>query len=194
MRGGAIRKEIPLNLDDRFRAEALTLRNQLLLYRLRNFGAVRSLDRADDRGLEPRLEQIFGPLLSVVEDQSAVSRITRVLGKLNEDLTDERSETAEAQVLMVIREIVARGPDSRLAIQDIASEFTARYGEEYERRVTPRWIGSLVRRRLGLKPNRSTGVFTLGPEEVAKLGALYARYGIEAEETQAVEPVPSDAA
>jgi hypothetical protein len=194
MRGGAIRKEIPLNLDDRFRAEALALRNQLLLYRLRNFGAVRSLDRADDRGLDPRLEQIFGPLLSVVEDQSAVSRITKVLGKLNEDLADERSDTAEAQVLLVIRELVARGPDSRLAIQDIASEFTARYGEEYERRVTPRWIGSLVRRRLGLKPNRSTGVFTLGPEEVAKLGALYARYGIEGEETQAVEPVPSDVA
>jgi hypothetical protein len=194
MRGGSIRKEIPLNLDDRFRAEALSLRNQLLLYRLRNFRAVRSLDRAGDRGLEPRLEQIFGPLLSVVEDQSAVVRISSFLGKLNDDLADERSDTAEAQVLAVIRELVSRGPDSRLAIQDIAAEFTTRFGEEYERRVTPRWIGSLVRRRLGLKPNRSTGIFTLGPEEVAKLSALYARYGIGTEETQAVEPAKSEAA
>jgi hypothetical protein len=187
MRGGSIRREIPLNLDDRFRAEALSLRNQLLLYRLRNFAAVRSLDRAGGRGLEPRLEQIFGPLLSVVDDPSARDRVIRVLKKLNEDLVDERSETAEAQLLVVIRDLVAKGPGSRLAIQDIAAEFTLRYGDEYERRVTPRWIGSLVRRRLGLKPNRSTGVFMLGPEEVAKLAALYVRYGV-LPESQAVEP------
>ena len=48
-----------------------------------------------------------------------------------------------------------------------------------ERRVTPRWIGSIVRRRLGLKPSRTTGIFTLGPEEVARLASLYKRFGIE---------------
>ena len=103
----------------------------------------------------------------------------RVLEKMNEDLADERSEAAEAQLLTVIRDLVARGPDTRLAIQDITREFTARYGADYERRVTPRWIGSLVRRRLGLKPSRTTGWFTLGPEDVARLASLYKRYGVE---------------
>src|SRR5260370_18684115 len=37
------------------------------------------------------------------------------------------------------------GPDSRLAVQDITSAFLARYGHEYERRITPHWIGSIVR-------------------------------------------------
>ncbi len=193
MRGGSLRIGIPLNLDDRFRAEALRLRNQLLLYRFRMFPAVRSLDRAGGRGLEPRLEQIFGPLVSVVGDPSARERVTSVLRKMNEDLADERMESAEAQVLGVIRDLVARGPDVRLAMRDIADEFALRHGKDYERRVTPRWIGSIVRRRLGLKPNRATGVFALGPEEVAKLAALYVRYGI-VEPEQVIAPAAYDAA
>ena len=103
---------------------------------------------------------------------------------MNDDLLEERSEAAEAQILQVIRDLVARGPEARLAIQDITREFVRRYGDEYERRVTPRWVGSLVRRRLGLKPSRSTGIFTLGPEEVARLAALYKRFGIEPAATE----------
>jgi hypothetical protein len=178
MRGGAIKSGIPLNLDERFHEEAREIRNQLLLYRLRHFKDARGETRAGARDLEPRLQQIFGPLISVISDASARERVVRLVAKYNEDLAEERSESAEAQVLSVIRDLVARGPDARLAIQDITREFLARYGAEYERRVTPRWIGSLVRRRLGLKASRTTGVFTLGPEEVARLASLYVRYGL----------------
>jgi hypothetical protein len=128
--------------------------------------------------LEPRLEQIFGPLVSVIGDASARTRIVGLIKKYNEELLDERSEATEAQILSVIRDLVKGG--ARLAIQDITREFIARHGEEYERRVTPRWVGSVVRRRLGLRPSRSTGVFTLGPEDVARLSALYVRFGVEA--------------
>jgi hypothetical protein len=194
MRGGSLRSGIPLNLDDRFRAEALTLRNQLLRYRLRMIATVRSAERAGGRGLEPRLEQIFGPLVSMVRDPAAEERMRTVLERLNEDLAEERMESAEGQVLAVIRDLVARGPEVRLAMRDIAEEFALRHAKEYERRVTPRWIGSIVRRRLGLKPNRTTGIFALGPEEVAKLAGLYARYGIAEPVAPAVAAAESDAA
>lgn len=179
MRGLSLRSEVPLNLDESFREEARRLRNQLLLHRLRNFSRARSLDRAGDRDLEPRLEQIFGPLLSMIDESAARERLIGTLRKFNEDLAEERAQSVEAQILAVIRDLVARGPRERLAVQDIANEFTARFGEEYARRVTPRWIGSILRRRLGLKTERTTGVFTLGPEEVAKLPQLYARYEVE---------------
>jgi hypothetical protein len=190
MRGGKLRHDIPLNLDDSFHEEARSLRNQLLLYRLRHFKDARGQTRAGARDLEPRLQQIFGPLVSVIDDVSAREWVVSTLGKYNEDLVEERSETAEAQVLTVIRDLVSKGPDVRLAIQDIATEFTSRYGAEYERRVTPRWIGSLVRRRLGLKPSRSTGLFTLGPEDVARLKALYVRYGLEPAEPKVADAAP----
>lgn len=44
MHGGAIRADIPLNLDERFQEEALAIRNQLLLYRVRNFATTRLHD------------------------------------------------------------------------------------------------------------------------------------------------------
>src|ERR1043165_1165078 len=145
--------------------------------------------RAGARDLEPRLQQIFGPLVSVIRDASERSKAIAYIAKVNEDLVEERSEAAEAQALQVIRDLVSRGPKARLAIQDITREFVRRYGDEYERRVTPRWVGSLVRRRLGLKPSRSTGIFTLGPEEVARLASLYKRFGIKAvTEEQAEQP------
>jgi hypothetical protein len=178
LRSGSLRAGIPLNLDESHREEALRLRNQLLLFRLRNFHSTRSSGRAPDSGLEPRLEQIFGPLLSIIRDEEARVRVRGALRTLNDDLDDERAESVEAEVLSVIRDLVARGPAERLAIQDITAEFTIRFGAAYEKRITPRWIGSIIRRRLGLKPSRSTGVFTLGPEDVARLGALYKRYGV----------------
>lgn len=185
MRGGRIRSGIPLNLDDRFHDEARDIRNQLLLYRLRHFKDARPGSSSGAGDLEPRLQQIFGPLLSVINDASERAKVVTVVGRLNEDLFDERADGAEAQVLAVIRELVAKGPNARLAIQDITRLFLARYGDQYERRVTPRWVGSLVRRRLGLRPSRSTGIFTLRPEDVARLASLYTRYGVEP-----VEPAP----
>lgn len=195
MRGGALKTEIPLNLDERFHEEARKIRNQLLLYRLRHFKDARAEVRAGARDLEPRLQQIFGPLVSVISDASEREKAIAYLRKLNEDLVEERSEAAEAQVLTVIRELVAK-PNARLAIQDITRVFLVRYGDQYQRRVTPRWIGSLVRRRLGLRPSRSTGVFTLGPEDVARLASLYARYGVEpiAEEARSVGGESAEAA
>ncbi len=178
MRGGSIRRDIPLNLDERFHEGARELRNQLLLYRFRRLKEVRTDASTENDGLEPRLRQIFGPLLAVVSDDVERAKVASLIAKYNEELLEERADGPEAQVLAVIQELVAKGPDARLAIQDITREFLRRYGDEYERRVTPRWIGSLVRRRLGLRPSRSTGIFTLRPEDVARLASLYTRYGL----------------
>jgi hypothetical protein len=121
-------------------------------------------------------------LLSVIDDLVARDRVTEKVAKYNEELAEERAGGPEAQILMVIRELVAREPGERLSVQDITDEFTKRFGDEYARRVTPRWIGSIIRRRLGLRTGRSTGVFTLGREEIPKLEALYRRYGVPAPE------------
>lgn len=186
MRSGSLRPGVPLNLDGRFRDEALRLRNQLLLYRLQHFGDARTLGDSTSADLEPRLSQIFGPLLSVIEDAAARERIAAALQKFNEELKDERAEGVEAELLAVVRDLVARGPEQPLTVKDLTTEFLARHGNEYERRATPRWIGSILRRRLGLRPTRNTGVFTLSPEEITKLQGLYTRYGIAVEEKKKV--------
>lgn len=182
MRGGSLRREVPLNLGEDHREQARSLRNQLLLYRLRNFHRARLTDRAADRDLEPRLAQIFGPLLSVIDDRAVRERVISKLGMYNHELAEERAESVEAQVLGVIRDLLSHGLGERLSVRNVTTKFAERFGEEYARRITPRWIGSIMRRRLGLRPARSTGIYVIGPEEIRKLSALYARYGVGREE------------
>src|SRR5438445_2409938 len=69
--GRKLRDDIPINLTGDYKREALELRNKLLMFRFRSFGK-RQIDPAlVDRSIEPRLAQIFVPLLSVIEDASA---------------------------------------------------------------------------------------------------------------------------
>src|SRR5262249_24530828 len=63
-----LREDIPINLPSSYRDEALDLRNKLLLFRFRNFHKRETSDSLVDRAIEPRLNQIFVPLLSVIED------------------------------------------------------------------------------------------------------------------------------
>src|SRR5438094_3333146 len=63
-----LRDDIPINLTADYKREALELRNKLLMFRFRSFGK-RAVDPGlVDRSIEPRLAQIFVPLLSVIED------------------------------------------------------------------------------------------------------------------------------
>src|SRR5882724_4804611 len=69
--GRKLREDIPLNLGADWKFKARNLRNKLLMFRFRNHGK-HHLDPANiDRTIEPRLAQVFGPLLSVIEDPAA---------------------------------------------------------------------------------------------------------------------------
>ena len=58
---------IPLNLDGDWKRKAQELRNKLLMFRFRSFGRQQIDPALIDRSIEPRLAQLFGPLLSVIE-------------------------------------------------------------------------------------------------------------------------------
>ena len=58
-----------------------------------------------------------------------------------------------------------------------------RHGEEYERKTTTRWIGSVIRKKLQLTTRKSHGNYTILPEELGKLDRLCERYGITTDES-----------
>ena len=49
---------------------------------------------------------------------------------------------------------------------------------DYERKITPHWIGQIVRRKLGLKTERQMGGYVLAHTEGPKLARLFEKYGI----------------
>jgi hypothetical protein len=183
-----LRGDIPVNLPERLKREALRLRNKLLLFRFRNLQRERDLSQVVDRAVEPRLSQIFAPLLATIEDEKARADLRDLGRRYQREMTNDRGFDMEAQLLEVIRDARASTP-GHLAVKDIASWFADRFADDYEKKVTPKWIGAVVRKKLGLKPQKSNGVFVIPPAEYPKLVRLYEKYGIGLDTETRPEPI-----
>lgn len=173
-----LRSDIPINVPERQRDEARLLRNKLLLFRFRNRGRARLDPSLVNPLLEPRLNQILVPLLSIVSDGELRDRITEAAAESQRALISDRSQSAEAQVLEILAELMNRGaPVTPLG--EIATTLSERYGGEFERPISSRWIGSVIRRRLGLRTYKRNGVFVVPLTEKPKVDQLCRRYGLE---------------
>ena len=132
-----------------------------------------------DRTIEPRLNQIFVPLLSIIEDPKAREDLKELARQYNREMIAERGMDTEAQVLEVIRDMLASPFETRLSVKDITSWFVDRHGEEYERRITPKWVGTIIRKRLELRTYKSDGVYVIADSEIPKVVRLCERYDIQ---------------
>lgn len=171
-----LRHDVPISLDGAHRSEALRLRNQLLLFRLRNHGAV-SVPSDLDRSLEPRLLQGFGPLLALIDEEELRAGVLAMAREYQGQLVSDRGLDVDGRILEVIRDLSADG-DVAPSIREIAANFALRFGDEAQGRVTPHWIGSQIRQRLGLSTQRRSGGYVIAPAETARLRELYRRYGL----------------
>lgn len=177
-----LREDIPISLPDSHKDEALRLRNKLLLFRFRNLQKRKADPELVDRSIEPRLNQIFIPLLSIIEDEGARQDIRDLARAYNRQMVADRGLETQAQVLEVIYEMQRQG--AALSVKGITESFTARCGGDYDRKITPKWIGHLVRNKLHLKTQKSDGVFVIPPDEEPQLKRLYARYGLASSSVQ----------
>ncbi|MDQ3816148.1 MAG: hypothetical protein M3348_17535, partial [Acidobacteriota bacterium] len=166
--------------------QAIRLRNKLLLFRFRNLNKCAASESLVDRSIEPRLNQIFVPLLSIVDDEKTRDDLRELARRYNREMVVERGMDMEAQILEVIRDLIASG-ESKPSIKDITNWFLDRYGADYERKVTAKWIGGVIRKRLNLKPQKSNGVFVIPFSESPKLERLYEKYGLASKDAN--EPI-----
>ena len=82
--------------------------------------------------------------------------------------------------------------EGRVALQEITASFNDRQTSEHDRR-TVRWVGAIIRKRLGLKTQKSHGIFVIPESEMGKLPRLYERYGLGAEEHSVRPPDDEEA-
>ncbi len=78
----------------------------------------------------------------------------------------------------VINELLLLDDTGRLSIKTVTERFTERFGEEYERKITNKWIGGVLRKRLGLRPQRVEGSFVIPLTDMPALKRLRERYGL----------------
>lgn len=176
MSGRALRPDVPISLPQEQELEAHILRSKLLMYRFRQHASVRIDPSLIDRTLEPRMNQILLPLLSVAPPE-ARDAIRQYASQVQDGIVSDRSSSSEGQVLSVIAGLILGSPKTVLPLQDIVDAFTAKFGAEYERPISNRFIGGVLRNRLGLRLYKSNGVVVVLKDE-ARLMFLFARYGV----------------
>jgi hypothetical protein len=173
-----LRPDIPINLPDVQQIEARALRNKLLMYRFRTLGTVKIDDGLVDPALSSRLNQILVPLLSIIDDAQVRADIVVAAKTLDRTLKSERAATPEAQLLEILTEALADATRNTVPFTEIVQSFTVRFGAEFERPITPRYLGSLLRSRLHLASYKTRGNYVVPVSEKAKVDALCPRYGV----------------
>lgn len=174
----ALRPDIPINLPDDFKEEARELRNKLLLYRFHRRFEVSVNPGLADPNLEPRLNQILLPLLSIIEDADLRAELRSVALNAQTNLVAERGLLVEAQVLEALAELMGTVQRAVVPVGDVTAGMIERYGAEYDRPITNRWVGGILRKRLNLRTYKSHGVYVVPMSERPKVEQLCARYGV----------------
>lgn len=173
-----LRPDIPINLPPSFREEAWTLRNELLLYRFHRLPSVRLDPGLAGPTLEPRLNQILLPLLSIIEDPKLRDALRTAAFETQSTIVAERGLSIAAQVLEVLAHLMRDASGAGVSVGAVAKELAQRYGSQYERPISDRWVGGILRKRLNLRTYKSHGVFVVPISERSSVEHLCARYGI----------------
>ena len=85
---------------------------------------------------------------------------------------------AAVRILSIIRELWARERRTPLRLKEIADRFVILYTQNDER-VTPKWVGGIIRRHLSIKPYRTHGVYVLYFNDTRKLDGLSKTFSLE---------------
>jgi hypothetical protein len=177
-----LRADIPINLPPEFKDEARALRRKLLLYRFRRRNEIMLDQTLADPSLEPRFNQILLPLLSIVDDQELREALRDTAHDAQSALIADRGQSVEAQVLEVLVVLMRSETGLGVSVGSITAALVERHGGEYARPVSERWIGSILRKRLGLRAYKTGGVFVVPITQRVDIERLCVRYGIEVRE------------
>jgi len=172
------RKDIPFNIPDSFWNEALEIRNKLLMFRFRNKGKCKLNSSLENREIEPRLNQIAIPLMSIIDDQTLISEIQEQIKEYNEKIKTDRTLGYSYQILDAICELLDENY-VKITVRQVAERFNKDLG--FSEQLTPKKMGYLIRKNLDLKTERTRDGYVVSESNRGKIEILRKRYGIKKE-------------
>jgi hypothetical protein len=170
------RADISIPLPGALHDEALALRNRLLHYRFCSLLNTTSNVAMLLDGVEPRVNQIALPLLSLVDEPEIRDDIRARFLREQEARSEARRETLEGRIIATLCALMDIECGAPLRIAALTEHFNKEYGEIYRGPVSEKWIGQLVRTRLQLSTRKSNGSYVIPIAENAKIEALAMRY------------------
>jgi hypothetical protein len=172
-----LRSDIPIHLPASLKEEALELRNRLLHFRFCEFFKVKTDPSALVEGIEPRLNQSALSLLSIVDDPALRTQIQDWLLSQHDRTMADRRATPEGSVVAALVKAFAAPPKHHVLVRAITDIFNDAHEAEYGHPMTHKWLGYMLRVRLGIATHKSGGVYVVPASERAKVEALAVRYG-----------------
>jgi hypothetical protein len=184
------RPGIPFMLNDKFWARSNTLRNKLLMYRLRNHRRVEVDESLANESVEPRLNQVTMALKSIIEDVEMRREIDIFVSAYNQTLISDRQLTMPAIVVQSLVDIYYNNKKDLLGndLRDLTPQGIAERAKEIladldpETKVHPRLVTKLLREELGIvnigKRQHPVSRRSMVELEESELEALMKRYGI----------------
>lgn len=155
----ALRTDIPISLPDSQRQEALALRNALLWYRFAMLPLLFAHEALVDPTVSPRLNQILVPLLSIIEDEQDREVIRHLVEGQDVVRQAPRRESLEGVLLQVLSECFESKEVLSVSVGALTARLIDRVGETENRPLTTRYVGYLLRARLGMETVRRQGKY-----------------------------------
>jgi hypothetical protein len=182
------RSDIPLHLPESFDEEALELRNELLQFRLEHYGSVMLDPSLVIPKVEPRINQIVLPLLSLIEDKEVKANIINFVKDYASDLRESRGQELGAELIRVMSAMAVAHED--LMTKEIARKLNEqRDTEQGEKPISPALVGRINASEFHFRTRKVNGLTEiLWDREIAD--RLSARYGLETvEDVEEVEMI-----
>lgn len=170
------RSDIPLHLPEEFYEQALKLRNKLLMFRFKYYLGVRYKPELEIAGVEPRINQVMVPLLSLVDDEDRRQELVEFVKEYNRRIVDQRADSVTAEVLQAI---VALKKHGHIPYKDIQAHVNAnRNPANGEKLITTALIGRINKNAFGFDRRKPSNFAHIVWDQ--KFGEeLCRRYGIE---------------
>jgi len=173
-----LRPDIPIQLPAALKAEALELRNRLLHFRFCEFAKIKTDETAIVKDIEPRLNQTALSLLSMVDNPRLRAEIQAWLITENERTIADRRAKPEAGVVVALMASFAASDKRHVLLGAITDRFNDAHEAAYGHPMTHKWVGYMLRVRLGIATHRSGGVYVVPATERTKIEAIARRYGL----------------
>ncbi len=175
-----LRSDIPLHLPESLDGEALALRNRLLDYRLCTLFKIKPAPDRKFGDLDPRLNQIALPLLSLIDDANVRKDVHDRLASQFEKLRQNRSHLIEAGVLRAAIAALDAADGTEVSVQAITDRLN---GDRVAgAAIAARRVGAILKLKFGVQTRKSHGIFLVSQSETARLESFALRFGMQRSE------------
>ena len=187
---GKYRDDLVQIKENIFQKEALDLRNKLLMFRFKHYGKIEIDESLRDSSIEPRLNQISLPILSIIDDDEFRREVKQFMRVYNKATVADR----QANLTGIIAEIVVRqyhtdtaggktyNNNQGISIKDITELAGDKMHEilvEHSH-ISNQEVGRIIRKYLHLNPSRSSlGMYIPYYQIELKYDYLCNRYGVD---------------